>query len=145
MINLYILNTNKIKGKTNDFILNGYIMRKRPFIVNGEKISNIELTNKKIYKPIVRKLVFKKYNKLLDKIFELFLDSDSEDGSNFNKVMDEIEKFRIMIKMKYRTFLGKKDLEMMGSSLKSLQQEAIKNMLILGNVNMIGHNERKSR
>lgn len=145
MINLYILNTNKIKAKTNDFILNGYIMRKRPFIVNGEKISNIELTNKKIYKPIVRKLVFKKYNKLLDKIFELFLDSDSEDGSNFNKVMDEIEKFRIMIKMKYRTFLGKKDLEMMGSSLKSLQQEAIKNMLILGNVNMIGHNERKSR
>ena len=145
MINLYILNTNKIKGKTNAFILNGYIMRKRPFIVNGEKISNIELTNKKIYKPIVRKLVFKKYNKLLDKIFELFLDSDSEDGSNFNKVMDEIEKFRIMIKMKYRTFLGKKDLEMMGSSLKSLQQEAIKNMLILGNVNMIGHNERKSR
>ena len=145
MINLYNLNTNKIKAKTNDSILNGYIMRKRPFIVNGEKISNIELTNKKIYKPIVRKLVFKKYNKLLDKIFELFLDSDSEDGSNFNKVMDEIEKFRIMIKMKYRTFLGKKDLEMMGSSLKSLQQEAIKNMLILGNVNMIGHNERKSR
>ena len=143
MINLYILNTNKIKGKTNDFILDGFIMRKRSFKVNGQSISMVNITNKKIYKPIVRKLVFKKYNKLLDKIFELFLDSDSEDGSNYNKVMDEIEKFRIMIKMKYRTYLTKKDLEMMGSSLKSLQQEAIKNMLILGNVNVIGHNERK--
>ena len=50
--------------------------------------------------------------------------------------MDEIEKFRIMIKMKYRTYLTKKDLEMMGSSLKSLQQEAIKNMLILGQQNI---------
>ena len=66
MINLYILNTNKIKGKTNDFILDGFIMRKRSFKVNGQSISMVNITNKKISKPIVKKLVFKKYDKLLD-------------------------------------------------------------------------------
>ena len=145
MINLYILNTNKIKGKTNDFILEGFIMRKKPFNINGQSISKVNITNKKISKPIVKKLVFKKYDKLLDKIFNLFLDSDSEDGDNYTKIMDEIEKFRLLIKLNYRHFLNRKDLEMMGSSLKSLQQEAIKNLLILGNVNVIGHNVHRGR
>ena len=145
MINLYILNTNKIKGKTNDFILEGFIMRKKPFNINGQSISKVNITNKKISKPIVKKLVFKKYGKLLDKIFDLFLDSDSEDGDNYTKIMDEIEKFRLLIKLNYRHFLNRKDLEMMGSSLKSLQQEAIKNLLILGNVNVIGHNVHRGR
>ena len=47
--------------------------------------------------------------------------------------------------LNYRHFLNRKDLEMMGSSLKSLQQEAIKNLLILGNVNVIGHNVHRGR
>ena len=132
---------NKNKGLVKEeFNLSGYTMpSKKGFSIDGELINNINITNKKLYSPIVTKVVRKRFNKLIEELTELLV-SDDEDGSNYREALDKIEKFRLIIKNKYREFLTRKELEKMSIKLKLLQKEAFKKLLIINDVNMIGKN-----
>lgn len=124
----YIIN-NKYKIKKNTkldiLIINGFLLptRSNKFTINGEQITNIIITNKKLAYPFVSKIVSKKYRKLIQILTDLFI-SDEDPGTAMSEVLNEIEKFKDEIKRKYRKYLKKKELERMATELKVLQKEA---------------------
>lgn len=121
----------------------GFVMpsRKNGFSIGGQVIKNIKITDKKLAYPIVFSKVQKKYVKLVSVLTEL-LTSDDDSGDAFREALNQIEKFRLEIKNKYRSFLKRKELEMMSKQLSVLQKEAatrfceLQNSLI--NQNTIG-------
>ena len=143
---MYKINNKKIKGKTKDELsYNGFIMpTKKGFSIDGDLINNINIVNKKVSNKIVSNIVSDRFDALIEKLTELFV-SDSEDGSNYREVLDRIEKFRLIIKNKYREYLGKKELEMMSNKLKLLQKEAFKKLLISNEVNVLGKNNYRGK
>ena len=105
--------------------LNGFHMasKNKVFHINKCDIKNIEVMNKKLANPLVTKKLFPKYQRLLDCLTELLIDDD-DSGESFRIALNQIEKFRLEIKNKYRDFLMKKELEMMSRQLSALQKEA---------------------
>lgn len=107
------------------FIIEGFHLPSRTnrFTINGQKITNIMIMNKKLASPFVTKIVMKKYQKLIKKLTDLFI-SEEDPGTTMNEVLNEIEKFKDEIKRKYRKYLKRKELEKMSNELKFLKQEA---------------------
>ena len=92
-------------------------------IVADIKVSNIEVTNKKLAHPLVYKKVCKKYNKLIAILTELLI-SDDDSGESFREALNQIERFKVEIRSRYREYLKQKELEFMSKQLKALQKEA---------------------
>ena len=109
---------NKLKGIS----LN---KNKEALKIKGTSIKNIIITDKKIVLPLLKSKIFKKYQKLLNEVV-ILLDSEDDDGSNLLLALDKIERFRAIIKNKYRNYLEKSELEFMAHKLKILKKE-IKN------------------
>lgn len=85
----------------------------------------------------IEKLVHKKLNKrfkhLLSLITILF-ETDDETGTALKEALNEIEKFRIEVKNKYREYLSKEELKLMAKKLSFLQAEAKKRLVLLESV-----------
>ena len=123
----YKVNTDNTKynNKIVKIRLNGYKIpsKTNKFTINDVQITNITLFNKKLIHPFVWKCVNKKYQRLLKVLTDLFV-SEDPDGSAMAEILNEIEKFKEEIKIKYRKYLKKKDLEEMSLKLKLFQKEA---------------------
>lgn len=117
---------------TSTLMLEGYLLpsKSHQFLIEGEKITNINLISKKFAYPFISKLVFKKYDKLIKKITDLFV-SEEEEGTAMSEVLNEIERFKEEIKKNYRKYLKKKELEEMAVHLKFLQEEAKKKQFFI--------------
>ena len=114
--------TKRIKYKLNNLdklISYPIVIRKKLDIV----INNLCLYNKKVAHPYAYKSARKIYNKLLLLLTELLV-TDDESGDTYMEALNQIERFRMQIKIKYRAFLEKKELESMSKQLKLLQMEA---------------------
>lgn len=134
-------------GKINLFDLSSYFQmetKNKTFRINGEEISNIRITNKYLANPIVTAKVLKKYKKLIEYLTELLIDDD-DSGDSYREALNQIEKFRLEIKNKYRDFLLKKELEMMSKQLVLLQKEANNRLLELHNSYMEMLSNRRSK
>ena len=59
--------------------------------------------------------------------------SDDDSGSGIREALNEIEKFRQIIKNKYREYLTKKDLEAMSNKLTMIKKEANKRLIEIEN------------
>ena len=81
--------------------------------------------NKKLANPIASKMVSEKYEKLIFYLTDLLTDDD-DSGESYHEALNQIEKFRLEIKNKYREYLTRKELEKMSKQLSILQKEAIK-------------------
>ncbi|MBQ9019365.1 MAG: hypothetical protein IJ097_03570 [Bacilli bacterium] len=133
---MYSLNNKKYKnkGKLIDKadILNieGFMMgsKNKIFKIDGESIKDIRVVDTKLASSLVSKQVFKKYNKLINYLTEL-LTSDDDSGESCRQALNQIERFRVEIKTKYRKFLKQKELETMSKQLIILQKEAHKKMI----------------
>ena len=101
---------------------------KKVFIINGCKITDIEICNKKMAYPIASKKASKKYRDLIKILTDLLVDDD-DSGESFREALNQIERFRIMIKNKYRNFLTKEEIETMSKQLIILQKEAKKRLM----------------
>ena len=108
-----------------EYIIEGFSMstRSKKFQVDGININNVLITNKKLAHPIVSRKVEAKYKKLLLILTELLI-TDDESGETYREALNHIERFRRIIKNKYRNFLKKKELEGMANQLKLIQMEA---------------------
>ncbi len=110
----------------------GFHFGKKAYKVNGIEIENLIIYSKKLTHNIVRKQVDKKYKKLIALLMELLV-SDDDSGDNLREALNQIEKFRQIIKNKYRAHLKKKDLELMSKKLKILKSDIDKKIDILEN------------
>ncbi len=119
----------KVKRKKELKELKGFMMTsKKGFTVCGCLVKDLEVLNKKLANGVVTKQVLKKYNKLIALLTELLI-SDDESGESFREALNHIEKFRLEVKVKYREFLKKKELEMMSKQLTLLKKEADRRMI----------------
>ncbi len=119
----------KVKRKKALKELKGFMMTsKRGFTVCDCLVKDLEILNKKLANGVVTKQVLKKYNKLIALLTELLI-SDDESGDSFREALNHIEKFRLEVKVKYREFLKKKELEMMSKQLMLLKKEADRRMI----------------
>lgn len=99
------------------------MVSRKGFRINGEVIKVINVVDKKLANGVVTKKVMGKYSKLVPVLTELVI-SDDETGDAFREALNHIEKFRLEIKVKYREFLKKKELELMSKQLTTLKKEA---------------------
>ena len=145
---MYILIKEKKVSKKVTFIdeeIYSYKMpNKHGFHIDGNDISNIIIYNKKLAHPFVYKVVNHKFNKLIETITDLILSDDSDDeGEPYRESLNLIEKFRLLVKKKYRHFLKKKELEKMSDKLKILQKESMNKLAIISEVNIRSKNQSK--
>lgn len=125
---MYFVSEKVSKGKVTDTIsINGFPMgsNDKVFKINNCKIRKIKIANKKLANPLASKKVMKQYNKLIEYLTEALLDDD-DDGETCRIALNQIEKFRLQIKNKYREFLKQKELEKMSKQLVLLKKELLK-------------------
>ena len=112
--------------------LNGFVMasRGRGFNINGDLIRNVNVVNKKLAYGVVSKKALSKYYKLINLLTELLI-SDDDSGDTFREALNQIEKFRLEVKNKYRDYLKRKEIEMMSKQLAMLKKEANQRLMEL--------------
>ena len=138
---MYKLDKKKHKSKRINYDYDdvySYILPSRKsFHVDGEEIVNIILYDKKLGHPFVSRVVNHKFNKLINELMDLLLSDEDDDGDIYKICLDRVEKFRLMIKVKYRKFLMKKELEEMSKKLKIIQREAESKLISINDKNIV--------
>lgn len=124
---MYSISEVKSKGKIDNIKINGFPMgsKNKVFKINNSNIRKIKISNRNLANPLASKKVMKDYNKLIEFLTEALLDED-DDGETCREALNQIEKFRLIIKNKYRDFLKKKEIEKMSKQLVLLQKELMK-------------------
>ena len=134
----------KIISKKNEdkYFLMG--VNNKTYKIKKYEVRNIKISNKKLANPLVTARVLKKYKELIIYLTELLVDDD-DSGDTYREALNQIEKFRLEIKNKYRDFLLKKELEMMSKKLVILQKEANARLLEIHNSYLDTLENRRSR
>jgi len=112
---------------TEIYNLRGFPMGEgRSYTILGSNINNINIMNSVLYHPFVSRKVYSEYSRIVDLITRLLLDDDNndDDGSVYREALNQIERFRIIVKNQYRAFLEKEELSFMGKQLQILKREA---------------------
>ena len=110
--------------------IDGFLMasKRKVFKINGAEIREIKVVNKKLANPLVYKKVLQKYNILINLLTDLLV-GDDDSGDSYREALNQIEKFRLEIKNKYRRYLKKNELEKMSKQLMTLKKEANKKII----------------
>ncbi len=103
----------------------GFLMGspQKKFIIQDTEVYRIQVMNPVLAYPLVSRRVMQQYRKMIAYLTELLVDDD-DSGESCRIVLNQIEKFRLEIKNKYRAYLKKKELEMMSKQLLSLKKAA---------------------
>ena len=146
---MYTINNSKKKTITlKEELINidGFLMasKRKVFKINGAEIREIKVVNKKFANPLVNKKVLQKYNMLINLLTDLLV-SDDDSGDSYREALNQIEKFRMEIKNKYRRYLKKNELEKMSKQLMTLKKEATKKIIELQNSYLEYQNQSNRR
>ena len=127
---MYSVSEKKYKGKIDTISINGFPMgsKDKVFKINNNNIREIKISSRKLANPLASKKVMKQYNKLIEFLTDALLDED-DDGETCREALNQIEKFRLIIKNKYRDFLTKQEIEKMSKQLVLLKKELIRKEL----------------
>ena len=144
---MYSIKKEKLKGKINNELeLDGFIMgsKGRAFKINNHIVKNIYIIDNKLAYPVVSVQIMKKYNKLIEYLTELLV-SDDDSGDAMREALNQIERFRLQIKNKYRSILKKNELELMSKQLVKLQKAANQRLLEIHNSYLELLNNKRSK
>lgn len=109
--------------------LDGFLMStKNGFKIHDQVIQNIRIIDADIAHGIVIDKVMKRYKKLITYLTEV-LTSDDDSGDALCEALNQIERFRLEIKNKYRNYLKQKELEKMSRQLMRLKKETENQLL----------------
>jgi len=132
---MYLVNQTKKKFKKNKIDgyelinLDGFIMSsKKGLKIGNQIIRDVKVVDKDFAHILAYDKVIHIYNKLLDRLTEL-LTSDDDSGDSLREALNQIERFRLEIKNKYRSFLKKKELEKMSKQLLVLKKESERRLI----------------
>ena len=125
----------------NELVYFQFGIKDKPYKIKKELVRNILIYQKELAYPLAQKQVGKKYEKLMLVLPELLLNDEDDDGESLKEVLNQIEKFRQIIKNKYRAFLTKKELDQMAKQLQLMQKEAKQRIIEINNSKI----EEKSR
>lgn len=150
---MYSVNKTKKVSKKTSFSnicelerLSSFLMPSRTngFTVDGQLIKDIRVFDALLARPMVVKLVDKKYKKLIVYVTELLV-SDDDSGESLRVALTEMEKFRQEIKNKYRVFLEQEELNFMAKQLSVLHKQAKEQFTELQNNLTISDSVGKNR
>lgn len=117
-------------------------MPNKKYNINNQLVYNIVIYNKKLAYPFAKKQVENKFKRLMILLPELLI-NDEDDGQSLREALNHIERFRQIIKNRYREYLKQKDLEMMSNKLMLLQKEAKNRYLELQNYKMMSNSNTR--
>ena len=148
---MYTINSKSNKKKSitiREELINidGFLMasKRKVFKINGAEIRDIKVVDKKFANPLVYKKVYQKYKNLINFLTDLLV-SDDDSGDSYREALNQIEKFRIEIKNKYRKYLKKNELEKMSKQLMTLKKEANNKIIELQNSYLEYQNQNNHR
>ena len=121
--------------------MNNYLVIEKSFTYNGDLTLGKELTIKShdnkvsiysldIQKVFISNKVYKKYLKLL-KLVNFYLNSDDDTGTALEEALNEIERFRQLVKNKYKAYLLDKTLKEMSLELQKKIMDAKKRLVYI--------------
>ena len=121
--------------------MNNYLVIEKSFTYNGDLTLGKELTIKShdnkvsIYRLDIQKVfisnkVYKKYLKLL-KLVDFYLTSDDDTGTALEEALNEIERFRQLVKNKYKAYLLDKTLKEMSLELQKKVMDVKKRLIYI--------------
>lgn len=116
----------------------------RSYNIDGSEIGGINVLDRSLASSIVTKKVMSKYSRLIEYLTELLV-SDDDTGDAMREALNQIEKFRLEIKIKYRKYLKRKELELMSKQLVQLQKAANKRLLEIHNSYLEQMENKRSR
>lgn len=133
--------------------MNNYLVTEKSFTYTGDLTLGKELTIKshdnkvsiyslEIQKVFISKKVYKKYLKLL-KLVKFYLNSDDDTGTAYHEALNEIEKFRQLVKNKYRAYLLDKTLKEMSLELQKKVMSAKRRLILVDTKNYDYINENR--
>lgn len=99
-------------------------------------ISSVSIYNPNFQKEVITKKVMNNYQKLLKRL-TFYLETDDETGTAYQEALNEIERFRLLIKNKYRAYMLEEQLKEMGKTLSFLQKKAKRKLQMLQHVNIV--------
>lgn len=141
------INKGKLLDKMELVDIDGFLMgnKNKTFKIKGTNIHQIRIMNRTLANPLASRKVFDKYNKLIHLLTELLLDDD-DSGDSYREALNQIEKFRLEVKNKYRDYLKRKEIEKMSKQLSILQKEAKKKIMEMSySKEEYENNNRRSR
>ena len=89
------------------------------------QISTVYIYDLTMQKQVLTKKIYNKYKKLLKKVI-FYVEQDDETGTAYEEALNEIEKFRLIVKNKYRKYMLEQELKEMSKNLSTLQKKAIR-------------------
>ena len=121
--------------------MNNYLIIEKSFTYNGDLTLGKELTIKShdnkvsiysldIQKVFISNKVYKKYLKLL-KLVNFYLTSDDDTGTALEEALNEIERFRQLVKNKYKAYLLDKTLKEMSLELQKKVMDVKKRLIYI--------------
>lgn len=137
---IYTLNVCELE-KLSSFLMPA---RANGFTICGQRITDVKIFDVILARPMVTKVVSKKYKKLISLVTELLI-SDDDTGDSYMLALTEMEKFRQEIKNKYRVFLEQKELNFMAKQLSVLKKQAKNQLLDVQNSMVISNTSSKNR
>lgn len=134
--------------------MNNYLIIEKSYTYNGDLTLGKELTitsydnkvfiyNLDIQRIFISNKVYKKYLKLL-RLVDFYLTSDDDTGTAYHEALNEIEKFRQLVKNKYRSYLLEQTLKEMSLELKKKVMDAKKRLIVMEakNYDYVNENRR---
>ncbi len=100
----------------------------------------ISIYDLEIQKVFITNRVYKKYLKLL-KMVNFYLNSEDDTGTAYHEALNEIEKFRQLVKNKYRKYLLDETLKEMSKELTKKMKDAKKRILYVDINNYANENK----
>ena len=128
------INNGKLLDKTDVLDIGGFLVatKRKIFQIQGANVRQIRVVDKDLAHPLVHEVVMRKYQQLISVLAELLVEDD-DDGETCREALNQIEKFRIQVKNKYRNYVKKQELEMMSKKLSKIQKNMQMKLFMIQN------------
>ena len=107
------------------------------------QISTVYIYDLTMQKQVLTKKIYNKYKKLLKKVI-FYVEQDDETGTAYEEALNEIEKFRLIVKNKYRKYMLEQELKEMSKNLSTLQKKAIRKIQYI-KIQELSHHQNLGR